>query len=92
MAHVTALTACRERFPFSTRLVVSIYCLIGISTRVLAVVMYFSVPLGLFNLLRHLQAEQIPWNPYLVYGFVGSNATGFISFGNQSINWSLLDR
>ena len=92
-SHITALKGCRERFPFMTNIIVAIYCAIGISARVLAIMMYFAVPLGLFNLLRHLQGEQFPWNPYLVYNFVGANASGSISFGDLvGVEWNQLDR
>ena len=94
VSHLTAMTACRERLPFKTAMIVSLYSFMGITTRILAMVMYFVPALGLFNLLRHLQAEQIPWNANLVYGFSGSNSNDTISFGNEllSLKWNLLDR
>ena len=61
-------------------------------TRVLPIVMFFAVPLGLFSLLRHLQGEQVPWNASLIYNFIGPNATGQVFFGNESFDWSLIDR
>lgn len=91
-SHITAISACRERFPFKSKMIAAIYSLIGCTTRVLAMVMYFAVPLGLFNLLRHLQGEQYPWHHELVYHFVGPNAIGNISVGHEIIDWSKIDR
>ena len=54
---------------------------------------YFAVPLGLFDLLAHLQGEQYPWNPALVANFVGLNASGIIAFDDlEPIYWKDLDR
>ena len=91
-SHLTAISACREKFPFKSKLSAALYSFFGCSTRVLALVMYFAGPLGLFNLLRHLQGEQYPWNSLLVYYFVGPSATGNISVGNKMINWLDIDR
>ena len=91
-SHLTAISACRERFPFKSKMVAAAYSFCGCTTRVLALVMYFAVPLGLFNLLRHLQGEQYPWHPDLVYNFVGPNATGTISVGKEIIEWADIDR
>ena len=89
-SHCKALMACREHFPFKTRLIASFYSLIGCIVRVCAIVMFFAGPLGLFSLLRHLQAEQYPWQAN-VLEFVSSNHT--ISIGdNEAINWTLIDR
>ena len=41
------------------------YAFIACANRVLSIVIYFAVPLGLFSLLRHLQGEQIPWSARL---------------------------
>ena len=76
ISHLTAISACREHIPLTSKIVASLYCFIGCTTRVLAIVIFFAVPLGLFNLLRHLQGEQYPWHPELVSNFVGSNAVG----------------
>ena len=92
ISHLTAISACRERFPFKSKLIASIYSFCGCTTRVLAIVMYFAVPLGLFNLLRHLQGEQYPWHDQLVYKFVGPDAIGNISVGNVIVDWSKIDR
>ena len=63
-AHCKEITACREHFPLKSRLMASLYCFCESLTRVLGIVMYFAVPLGLFSLHRHLQGEQYPFSHY----------------------------
>ena len=52
--------------PIKTKIFLKLYAFIGLSVRVLTIVMYFAPYLGLFDLLRHLQAEQIPWNKIFI--------------------------
>ena len=92
LSYLTGLSACRERFPISSKAMAASYSFTTSMTRVLPIVMFFAVPLGLFSLLRHLQGEQVPWNPSLIYHFIGPNATGQVFFGNESYDWSLIDR
>ena len=90
-SNLKALTSQREYFPLKSKLVAAIYTLFACSTRVLVFVMYFTPPLGLFNLLRHLQAEQTRWDDNIVKHFV--NEDGTIQFGNSSnIPWNEIDR
>ena len=63
-SHCKVLNVCREHFPFNSGLAASLYSLCGLITRVVAMIMYFAVPLGLFSLLRHWQGEQVPWSWY----------------------------
>ena len=92
LSYLTGLSGCRERFPISSKAMAASYSFTASVTRVLPLVMFFAVPLGLFSLLRHLQGEQVPWHPILIYNFVGSNATGMVFFGNESFDWSLIDQ
>ena len=92
-SHLKALTACRERFPLNSKLSATFFCFFSTTTRVLAMTMYFAVPLGLFSLMKHLQHEQIPWNPTFVSNFVWPYPNGTIIFGNSDpVEWTLLDR
>ena len=92
LSYLTGLSACRERFPISSKAMAASYSFTASMTRVLPIVMFFAVPLGLFSLLRHLQGEQVAWNARLIYNFIGPNATGQVFFGNESFDWSLIDR
>ena len=61
----------------------------AIAKRVMCSILFFTPPLGLFSLLRHLQAEQTKWN---IRHFVDKN-TGLIQFGDAPpILWSTIDR
>ena len=89
-SHCKALTICRDHFPLKSRLVASIYCLAGAITRVVAMVMYFAVPFGLFSLHRHFQGEQFPWSE-LILDFVGPDGKMYI--GNiEPFEWNEVDR
>ena len=89
-SHCKALNVCREHFPFTSQLVATFYSLCGLITRVMAIVMYFSVPLGLFSLLRHWQAEQVKWSQYTL-DFVTPDGLLFLG-NNEPIMWSEVDR
>lgn len=88
-SHWRALTAAREHFPFKSRLVSSIYCFFGCLTKVTVIIMYFAGPLGLFNLLRHLQAEQYPWHEN-VLSLVNKDGTMVLG-NNDPFDWKLVD-
>ena len=90
-SNLKPLMSQREHFPWKSKLTAAVYTLFACSTRVLVFVMYFTPPLGLFNLLRHLQAEQTKWDDNIVKHFV--NTDGTIQFGNSSnIPWNKIDR
>ena len=89
-AHCKVLNICREHFPIVSRLVASIYSLCGLVARVLAIVMYFAVPLGLFSLLRHWQGEQTPWS-YYILDFVTPEGLMFLG-DNEPFVWTEVDR
>ena len=50
----------------------------SISTRILAIVMFFSPSLGLFNVLRHWQGEQFNWHPANIENFVMNKTVTFV--------------
>ena len=53
--------------------------------------MYFAVPFGLFNLLRHSQSEQAHWDPVIDNFFLDQN--GYIQFGKSpKILWTSINR
>ena len=88
--HCKVLNVCREHFPFMSLLVASLYSLCGLITRVVAMVMYFTVPLGFFSLLRHWQGEQVPWSQYTL-DFVTPDGLMFIG-DNEGFVWNEVDR
>ena len=90
LSHCKILNVCREHFPFTSRLVASLYSLCGLITRVTAMIMYFAVPLGLFSLLRHWQGEQVPWSRFTL-DFVTPDGLMFIG-DNEGFIWNEVDR
>ena len=89
-SHCKVLNVCREHFPFTSRLAASLYSLCGLITRVVAMMMYFTVPLGLFSLLKHWQEEQVPWSQYIL-DFVTPEGLMFMG-DNDGFEWNEVDR
>ena len=89
-SHCKALNVCREHFPLTSRLAATIFSLCGLITRVVAIIMYFSVPLGLFSILRHWQGEQVPWSQYTL-DFVTPDGLMFLG-DNEGFVWNEVDR
>ena len=89
-SHWKALTACREYFPFKSRFISGLYCLFGCLTRVTAIIMFFAGPLGLFNLLQHLQGEKIPFHANVLQ-LVNPN-DGMMILGGKAFKWNSVDR
>ena len=89
-SHLKTLSACRERFPFVSKVVVGFYCLFGCLTRVMSMIMFFTPTLGLFSLLKHLQGEQIPWDD-VVLDMVGPDDLLFLG-DNEPVKWLSIDR
>ena len=90
-SHWKALTACREHFPCKSRIVSGLFCLFGCVTRVTAIVMFFTGPLGLFSLLIHLQGEQYPWSKY-VLDLVNPHDGTMVLGNNPPFKWTRVDR
>ena len=88
-SHWKALTACREHFPFKSRLMSALCCICGCIVRVTAIIIFFAGPLGLFNLLRHLQAEQYPWDVKIL-DLVNPDGTMVLG-NNPSFKWNSVD-
>ena len=66
------------------------YSLSSVTIRVLSFIMYFGPAFGLFSMLQHFKAEQMPWHPDLKRNFV---INGSIQFGNSTVlNWNDIDR
>ena len=88
-SHFKILMAKREYFPWKPKLLVALYSFFGCTTRVVAIVAFFAPALGLFNLLRHIQAEQTAYDANFEGYFVKD---GMIQFGDSNVTWNELDR
>ena len=90
VAHVKGLSARRIHFPFMSKVLAMSYAMFACTMRVLSFVVFFAPTFGLFSILEHLKAEQMPWHPDIKNNFVKN---GMIQFGNSTfINWSDIDR
>ena len=89
-SHCKVLNVCRDHFPLTSRLLATLYSLCGLITRVVAMILYFTVPLGLFSLLRHWQGEQVPWSQ-LTLDFVTPEGLMFL-VDNEGFMWNEVDR
>ena len=86
-----SLSLKREHFPIAAKVVAKMFIISSLLKRVVSVVMYFAVPLGLFNLLRHGQSEQVKWDPIYEEAFLDQD--GYIQFGDSpKILWSSINR
>ena len=93
LSHLKVVSASREHFPIMSKIVIGLYSFFSVSSRVLCMIMFFAPSLGLFDLLKHLQAEQTPWHPDLS-NFVMNDVNGMIlHFGsNYSLDWNRVNR
>ena len=95
MSHLKGLMVRRDHFPTMSQMTAALLAVVSICKRVFCIVIYFTPPLGLFSLLRHLQAEQTKYyfafDNYRKENFV--NNEGMIEFGDSSpFLWSTVDR
>ena len=90
-SHLNVLAVDREYFPwFYSKIMASLYTTVAITKRVLSIVLFFTPPLGLFNLLHHWKNEQTKWHPDLILNFVND---GYIQFGDTPpVLWNQIDR
>ena len=90
LSHIKGLMVSRDHFPAFSKLVVGLFALVSTLKRVLCIILYFTPALGLFSLLRHLQAEQTAFSENIIYFAKANNGT--IHFSNTSIIWTTIDR
>ena len=95
LSHLKGLMVRRDHFPTMSQMTAALLAVVSICKRVFCIVIYFTPALGLFNLLRHLQAEQtryyFAFDNYRKENFV--NNEGMIQFGDSSpFLWSKVDR
>ena len=83
---------CREYYPWKSKALMSIYVIINLLTRVFASTMFFTPALGLFNLLRHLQAEQLPGTNFIAYTKNGETRSLYKYFSQNGTSWDSVYR
>ena len=83
------LSTRRVFFPIKSQIMAGLYTLFVSSSRILAMVLYFTPMLGLFGLLKHYKAEQTKWDTWIEHAFVENNT---IRVGNVTVKWSEINR
>ena len=78
------LSTRRVFFPFLSQIMAGLYTLFVSTSRILAMVLYFTPFLGLFGLLKHYKAEQNKWDR-VIENFVKDN---LIKVGNVTVKWT----
>ena len=75
-----------SNWPFKSKLAVGVYGTMNLAMRLLAMILYFTPSLGLMNILRHYQAERLPFeNPNGKYDF----SKDYLYFGSAPpVAWS----
>ena len=76
-SHIKGLSAHREYFPGISKAIAIVYAFFGITTRVLALIAFFTPCLGLFSVQSHWKGEQIKWHPALIENFVMNKSVMF---------------
>ena len=88
---VGSLSPKREHFPMASQLMAYLFVFCSLLRRVFCIVMYFAIPFGLFNLLRHAQSEQAQWDLIIEKYFLDQN--GYIQFGDSpKFLWASINR
>ena len=80
----------RDHFPMASKLIAVLCSMITIIKREVCLILYYAPPLGLFSLLRHLQAEQTKFHRTTLRLV---DESGMVQFGDSPpILWSTIDR
>ena len=81
--------------PFTSTLVILFWSSVASGRRILAIIVLFLPSLGLFNILNHWKAEQIPFSVRLEAVEDNNMTSGDIIQLNgmtRSVNWTTIDR
>ena len=85
-SHIKGLSAHRQHFPLFSKGIAIVYAFFGITTRVLAIIAFFTPCLGLFSIQRHWNGEQINWHPALIENFVINKSVIFEGSSPMSVD------
>ena len=90
IAQYQAIRSSHKYFPFISKLLIIMYCLTSLMARIISTITYFAPSLGLFNLLRHFQAEQVPFKVFNGnYEIVDND--GYLINSSQQLKWNEVD-
>ena len=92
--HLKEIKTEKGHLPFSSKLIVFVWGFFATVRRVTAIVSFFIPSMGLFNILHHWQAEQVPFQPRLSYSKqfnVTDNDKIALFNMSQTVYWNELD-
>ena len=95
LAQLNSMTGEKVFFPIVSKIVVFLWSLFGAVKRVLTVTIFFAPSLGLFSILFHWLAEQIPYQARMDYYKVSSIKPEdkiYLGGMNKEVYWNELDR
>ena len=76
-SHIQGLSSKRRRFPFASKLAAGFHAFFATTTRIVAIIIFFTPSLGLFDTLRHWQGEQFQWHSAMINEFVTNKSLHF---------------
>ena len=82
-------------FPFTYQLLILFWSLVAAGRRIMAIVVFFLPSLGLFSILNHWKAEQLPFEIRLkAWDFkrMTPNDTLFLNNITRNVSWTSIDR
>ena len=95
LAQLTSMMREKVLFPITSMIIVFLWSLFGALKRILTVTIFFAPSLGLFSLLHHWHAEQIPYQSRLNYNKISTikpDVKIYLRGMNQEVYWNRLDR
>ena len=94
MTHVKVLTKEKGFMPIVPKLIVIIWTMFGALRRVFSIIAFFIPTLGLYNILYHIQWEQIPYESRRLYArenTIKDSDRIYLHGLDEDIKWSDLD-
>ena len=82
-------------FPFTSQLVILFWSTVSVGRRIMAIVVFFLPSLGLFSILNHWKAEQLPFNIRMlafIYKFMTTSDIIALNSMTRNVSWTSIDR
>ena len=89
--HLKTIKIEKHFVPFTSKILILLWGMIGSGRRILAIVSFFLPSLGLFNILYHFKAEQIPFGIWRKFNKTQNDR--IVLYGlKEEVIWGDLDR
>ena len=90
--HVKTFKTEKIFFGFTQKFSVGMWAFVATCRRILSIICFFTPSLGLFNILHHWQAEQIPFSIRKKYNLIHPKDQVYLYNLNDTIFWKDLER